>query len=123
PPLFRSSATASSHVASYSITASGAVDGDYTISYVDGTLTVDPVALTITAESKHKAYGAGLPALTVSYSGLVNSDTAATFLLAGNTAPTVTTTATAASHVASYSITASGAVDECGSEWDEVGGA
>jgi hypothetical protein len=114
-PTISTTATASSHVAGnpYPITASGAVDGDYSISYVAGTLTVTPVALTITADSKMKAYGAGLPPLTVSYSGLVNGDTPATFNTAPNTAPTITTTATASSHVAGspYTITASGAAD------------
>src|SRR5438874_1875303 len=38
-----------------------------TINYVAGTLNVTPVALTITADSKVKAYGAGLPTFTASY--------------------------------------------------------
>ena len=63
--------------AAYTITASGAVDPDYTISYVAGTLTVTPAALTITADNQSKVYGAALPALTASYSGFVNGDTAA----------------------------------------------
>ncbi len=61
----------------YPITASGAADANYTISYVAGTLTVTPAALTITADNKSKVYGAALPALTASYSGFVNGDTAA----------------------------------------------
>ena len=82
--------------ATYAITASGAVDPDYTISYVGGTLTVTPAALTITADNQTKVYGAALPALTASYSGFVNGDTSASL----TTQPTLTTTATAASHVA-----------------------
>ena len=104
-------ATASSHVAGspYAITAGGAVDTDYSISYVGGTLTVNPVALSITAVNKSKVYGAALPTLTASYSGFVNGDTSASL----TTPPTLTTTATASSHVSGspYSITASGAVD------------
>ena len=61
----------------YAITASGAVDPDYTISYVGGTLTVTPAGLTITADNQTKVYGAVLPALTASYSGFVNGDTSA----------------------------------------------
>ena len=93
----------------YSITASGAVDSDYSISYVAGTLTVTPASLTITANNQTKVYGAALPTLTASYSGFVNGDTSASL----TTQPTLTTTATASSHVAGnpYSITASGAVD------------
>ena len=41
----------------YAITASGAVDANYTISYVAGTLTVTPAALTITADNETKVYG------------------------------------------------------------------
>ena len=54
----------------YSITASGAVDTDYSISYVGGQLTVTPAPLTITADNQTKVYGAALPTLTASYSGL-----------------------------------------------------
>ena len=110
-PAVSTTATASSHVSGspYPITAAGAVDADYTISYAPGALTVTPVGLTITADSKTKAYGVALPALTASYAGLVNGDTPASLA----TAPTLTTTATGASHVAGnpYSITASGAAD------------
>ncbi len=93
----------------YAITASGAVDSDYTISYVAGTLTVTPVALTITADNQTKVYGAALPALTASYTGFVNGDTSASL-----------TTPAHACHDghgsqpcrgSPYAITASGAVD------------
>ena len=63
--------------AGYTITASGAVDGDYNInstSYVPGTLTVTPAILTLTADNKSRAYGAGDPSLTDSISGFVNGD-------------------------------------------------
>src|SRR5205823_12076552 len=71
----------------------------------DGTLTVTQAALTITAYDKTRAYGAANPALTVKYTGFVNGDTAASL----TTPPTVSTTATAASAVGAYPITASGA--------------
>jgi MBG domain (YGX type) len=78
-PTLSTTATASSHVAGspYAITASGAVDTDYSISYVAGTLTVTPAGLTITANNQTKVYGAGLPTLTASFSGFVNGDTSA----------------------------------------------
>ena len=68
-PSFSTTATAASHVSGnpYAITASGAVDADYTISYVSGTLNVTPASLTITADSKSKVYGSALPTLTASY--------------------------------------------------------
>src|SRR5206468_2297472 len=106
PPTVSTTATASSHAGTYPITASGAVATDYTISYVAGTLTVNAAALTITADDKTNTYGAANSALTVSYAGFVNGDTAASL----TTAPTVTTTASAASHAGTYPITASGAV-------------
>ena len=106
-PTLSTSATAASHVGSYAITASGAVDADYTINYVGGTLSVTPAALTITADNQSNVYGAALPTLTASYGGFVNGDTSASL----TTAPTLGTSATAASHVGSYAITASGAVD------------
>ena len=110
-PMNSTAATAASHVAGnpYAITASGAADSDYAISYVAGALTVTPAALTITADNQTKVYGAALPTLTDSYSGFVNGDTAASL----STAPMNTTTATAASHVSGnpYAITASGGAD------------
>ncbi len=110
-PTLTTTATAASHVVGspYGITATGAVDPDYTIGYVAGTLTVTPAPLTITANNQTKVYGAALPALTASYAGLVNGDTPASLA----TQPTLTTTATAASHVAGnpYRITATGAAD------------
>ena len=77
--------------------------------YVAGNLTVTTAPLTITADNQTKAYGAALPTLTASYSGFVNGDTSASL----TTQPTLTTTATASSHVSGnpYAITASGAAD------------
>ena len=69
-----------------------------------GTLTVNPVALIITANNQTKAYGTALPSLTASYSGFVNGDSSTSL----TTQPTLSTTATAASHVGTYTITASG---------------
>ena len=82
-----------------------AVDTDYTISYVGGTLTRNAgKRLTITADNQSAVYGAVLPTLTASYSGFVNGDTGTSL----TTAPTLATSATAASHVGSYTVTASG---------------
>ena len=70
-----------------------------------GTLTVTAATLTVTAANETKTYGAVNPTLTVTYSGFVNGDTAASL----TTAPTVSTTATTSSAVGTYPITASGA--------------
>ena len=106
-PTLSTTATAHSDTGGYAITASGAVDSDYTITYVAGSLTVTTAPLTITADNQTKVYGAAVPTLTASYSGFVDGDTAANL----STQPTLTTTATAGSHVGSYTITASGAAD------------
>ena len=67
------------------------------------TQTVNQAPLTITASNQTKVYGAALPTLTASYSGFVNGDTSASL----TTQPTLTTTATASSHVSGnpYTIT------------------
>ncbi|MDB5077149.1 MAG: Cadherin-like beta sandwich protein, partial [Chloroflexi bacterium] len=108
-PTLSTTATSGSHVSGspYAITASGAADPDYAISYVAGSLSVTPAALTITANNQTKVYGAALPTLTASYAGFVNGDTPASL----TTLPALTTTATSVSAVGGYAITASGAVD------------
>ena len=103
--LTLSTAAATSDVGSYPITASGAADPDYSISYVPGTLTIGQAPLTITADDQTMTYGGAMPALTASYTGLVNGDTSAA--ISGLTL----STAPATSSVRSYPITASGATD------------
>src|SRR5262249_25704675 len=105
-PTVSTTATTGSAAGSYPITASGAVaNANYTISYVAGTLTISPAALTVKADNPTRAYGAANPTLTVSYTGFVNGDTAASL----TTPPTVSTPATAASPVGTYAITPAGA--------------
>ena len=95
-------------VGTHTVTAVyGGDSNDYGSTSSAVTETVTPAALTITAETISKVYGSSLPALTASYSGFVNGDTSASL----TTAPTLATTATAASPVGSYGIAASGAVD------------
>src|SRR5208337_2803652 len=74
---------------------SGAVDSNYTISYVNGTVTESAAALTITASSGSMTYGGTVPTITPSYSGFVNGDTSASL----TTAPTCSTTATGSTPV------------------------
>ena len=45
-----------------------------TISISNGTLSVTQAALIAKADNKTRTYGAGNPALTISYIGLVNGD-------------------------------------------------
>ena len=100
-------ATSKSSVGDYPITQGTltAVNGDYTITFTGSTLSVTPAPLTITANDVSTVYGAPLPALTASYSGFVNDDTAASL----TTPPSLTTPATATSPVGTYPISVSGA--------------
>ena len=102
----RSAVPVTSHAGAYPITAAEAVDADYAISYVSGTLTIGQAALTITADDQGMTYGGTLPALTATYTGLVNGDTPASL----TTLPTLSTVS-ATSHTGTYPITATGAVD------------
>src|SRR5262249_28269751 len=93
PVTLTTTALVSSDVGSYTITAAGAADVNYIITHVNGTLSVTPAALTITAENKTKVYGAALPGLTALYSGFVNGDGPSSL----DTPVTLGTTATAGS--------------------------
>lgn len=96
-----------SYAGTYDITASGATGtgiGNYIVAYQPGTLTIDPAALTVIANDQSGIYGQtpslGTTAFTAN--GLVNGDRISGVNL--------TTTATGASGVGAYGITASGAV-------------
>ena len=89
------------------ITASGRTSTNYTITYVAGNLTVTPAALTITANSVSRVYGAADPALGVSYSGFVNGETS---IVLGGTLSVVDADSAPTTGVGSHAgvITASG---------------
>jgi hypothetical protein len=94
-------ASSSSGVGSYPITqGSLTATGNYTIgTFNQGTLTVSPAQLTVTATGKSMTYGGSVPALTYTYTGLVNGDASALFT------GSLTTTATSSSSVGTYAIT------------------
>ena len=104
-PTISTTATNTSPFGTYPITATGAADPNYTITYTPGTLTVNPVALTITASNGSMTYGGTVPTITPAYNGLQNSD------IAPATPATCSTMATGASAVGSYSSSCSGTVD------------
>jgi YVTN family beta-propeller protein len=91
------SASASTPAGTYATSCSGAVDPDYSITYVAGSATVSPAPLTITASSPNSTYGSAPPAITAIYTGLVNGDTAPA------TSPTCVTSVTKSSPATSYS--------------------
>lgn len=72
---YTTSAGATSDVGSYAIipTATGTNIGDYTVTYVDGTLTITPLTgVTLTAGSATRSYGTANPAFTATLSGNVS---------------------------------------------------
>jgi hypothetical protein len=101
---FSTPAVPASSVGSYAVTPSGLVSNNYAISFVAGTLSVTPAALTVTASSNTRPYGAANPAFTASFSGFVLNQTPA--VLGGTLA--FDTAADATSSVGTYPVTPSG---------------
>src|SRR5439155_1503622 len=91
------------HTVLASFTSSASSQGDSSGSM---TQMVGKATLTVTADNKARLYGDPNPPFTASYSGFKNSETLATSGVTGS--PSLTTTATATSSVASspYPITA-----------------
>src|SRR5262245_10248929 len=106
-PALSTTATTASAFGNYPITAAAGTlaASNYTFAFVNGTLSVTKVGLTITADNKTKVFGAANPTLTASYSGFVNGDSPASL----TTPATLSTTATTASPVGAYPITVGGA--------------
>src|SRR5207244_3561836 len=98
-------ATAAVSGSPYTIVPSVAVGtglGNYIIGYVNGTLTVNAAALTITANNRSKTYGQAVNAVSPNVTGLVNGDTV--------TVAMFSTGAGATAAVGGYAIVPSGAV-------------
>ena len=106
PPTCSSTVTATTGVGTYSgaNTCSGAVDADYTITYVSGAATVTPASVTITASSTTTPYGT-VPT--------VNASIRLPRSVALATPPTCLSTVTATTGVGTYpgANTCSGAAD------------
>ncbi len=101
-------ATATVAGSPYAIVASAAVGtglANYTITYVDGVLTVDPAALTITADDQSKAFGVPFAFAGTEFStaGLLNGDSVSSATLTSPGAATFAPPGT-------YSISISAAV-------------
>jgi filamentous hemagglutinin family protein len=95
PLEFNTAANQTSDAGMYSVTPGSATASNYSISFVPGTLTVNPAPLLVTADDQTKTYGDTDPTLTVTVggAGLRNGD-----ILSGSlTAPTGTA-ATAGTH-------------------------
>ncbi len=103
-PSINTSATSSSAPGAYPVVPSpGTLSAaGYTFQFVNGTLTISPALLKVTAYSYTRIYGTAPPgAFQYSITGFVNGDTSA--VVAGS--PSVTTTATSSSPVGTYPIT------------------
>ncbi|WAC23209.1 MBG domain-containing protein [Blastomonas sp. SL216] len=102
--VYGTTATTSSNVGTFAITASGGSAANYNFAYVPGTLTITRALLTVTADNASREYGLANPTFTGSISGFRNSDTASVIsgLVYGSAA-------TAASNVGTFAITGSGA--------------
>ncbi len=76
-PTCSTTATSSSPVSGspYASSCSGAADSNYSFKYVDGSVTVSPAPLGVTASDGSFTYGGTPPTITASYSGFVNGDT------------------------------------------------
>ncbi len=77
-------------------------DGNYTLTGASGSVTITPVALTVTADAKNRAYGASNPTATHTLTGFVSGETEAGLralapaALSGTPTLTYAVTATAA---------------------------
>jgi len=98
--LTRTGAPATATVAgsTYAITPSAAVGtglGNYTITYANGTLTVTPKALTVTANNRTKTYGDAVTFAGTEFAapGLVNGDTITSVTLSSTGAAATATVA------------------------------
>jgi len=100
-------ATTSSSVGTYDTSCAGAVDPNYTITYVDGTITITPAPLTITASSGTMTYGGTVPTVSPIFTGLENGE-GPSVLGADLVCSTEVTTG---SPVGTYGTTCFGAVD------------
>ena len=110
-----------SPVGAYSTTCTGAVDANYTITYVAGTVSITPVPLTIWAPNLTMSSGGPVPTpanIAPSYVGFVAGDTSVSL----TTLPACATTATNLSPIGKYPITCSGAVDPNYKPINYVGG-
>ncbi len=110
--LTQSSPASTANVGTAPVTPSIAVfshgsAGNYAITYLGATITITPAALTITAGSSSMAYGAAVPALTYSATGLQNGNLIASV--------SESTTASSSAGAGSYPVSISNAVFGAGS--------
>ena len=104
-PSITCEATPTSPVGTYPIVVGKGSVKNYSVTYVDGTLTITKAPLTISAGSYTIKRGEPLPTFAAEYEGLKNGETEAVL----TALPTLTTTATSDSEPGTYEIAVSGA--------------
>ncbi len=104
-PIAICQATSISSFGDYPIVLSGGDAQNYDFTLMNGTLTVNKAAVTVTALAASSVYGENVPAFYCQYSGFVNGETSSVL----TTLPTMTCSASSASNVGNYTITPSGA--------------
>ena len=107
PPTASTTATLTSSVGTYPITLAGGLNGNYSFTLVDGTLTVTQATIVATADNKTRVYGDPNPAFTITYTGFRNGETSAVIDLLA----TATSSAVATTGVGTYPIVPSGGSD------------
>ncbi len=91
-------------VGSYDIVLSGGSSDNYELVLTNGTLTINPITLTVAADALTMVFGEEVPTLTFTYQGFIGNETSANI----STEPTIGTSATSSSDVGEYAITLSG---------------
>jgi 6-phosphogluconolactonase (cycloisomerase 2 family)/Zn-dependent membrane protease YugP len=100
--IYTTTATSTSPVGTYPITAAASDNGtgalaNYTVTLVNATLTINPAPLTVTAANASMAFGDPVPALSGTITGIKNGN---------NITASYSTTGTSTSSVGTYPITA-----------------
>ncbi|NIG54646.1 S-layer family protein, partial [Chitinophaga sp. Cy-1792] len=105
-PVYTGNAQNATNAGTYTITPSGLTAANYTITYADGALTINPAAITVTANAATKTYN-GLPYIGgngVTIAGLVNNES--NTVVTGT--PVYSGNAQNATNAGTYTITPSG---------------
>ena len=103
-PTISTSASRTSNVGNYEIKVGETNSPNYSISNINGTLTITPRTLTASVGNYDRTYNEENPAFEVNYVGFVGNDDVSSL----NEIPTASTKATKTSDVGTYSITVSG---------------
>lgn len=104
-PIAQTSATVGSNVGTYTVVPSGGVSNNYNFNYVNGSLTITIVGLTIKVNDASRTYGSANPAFSATYTGFVNGNAPASL----TSLPIFSTAAGLSTAPGTYPITATGA--------------